>query len=73
MPKDALANDQKTWRTSNDEKAKAQDKRRADKVTRDKKYQDALDKLVLDLEENKKKAAAEGKKPGTQAILDALK
>jgi hypothetical protein len=37
------------------------------------KVPDALDKLVLDLEENKKKAAAEGKKPGTQAILDALK
>jgi hypothetical protein len=32
-----------------------------------------LDKLVTDVEENKKKAAAEGKKPGTQAILDALK
>ncbi len=60
-------------RSSSDEKAKTQEKRRSDKTTRDKKIQDALDKLVIERDEAKKKQAAEEKKPGSQAILDALK
>lgn len=57
----------------NDERIKASDKRRGDKDARDKKFQEALDKLVAQMEAEKKKATADGKKPGTQAILDALK
>ncbi len=68
-----MANDQKGMRSSSDEKAKTQEKRRSDKTTRDKKIQDALDKLVIERDEAKKKQAAEEKKPGSQAILDALK
>ncbi|ORY26571.1 hypothetical protein BCR39DRAFT_252911 [Naematelia encephala] len=70
---DALANDQKTWRSTSDERVKAQDKRRADKTTRDKKFQDSLDSLVKEREDAKKRQTADDKKPGTQAILDALK
>ncbi|KAL7422817.1 hypothetical protein Q5752_002113 [Cryptotrichosporon argae] len=70
---DGLAGDQKTWRTSYDESAKTADKRRADKAARDKKWQEALDKLVGDKDEQKKLREADAKKPGTQAILDALK
>ena len=70
---DALSADQKTWRTANDDRTKASDKRRGEKTTRDKKVQDALDKLVADRDEAKKQKAADDKKPGIQAILDALK
>jgi hypothetical protein len=69
----SLANDQKFSRTSMDERVRNQDKRRGDKTTRDKKVQDALDKLVAERDEAKKKLASEEKKPGTQAILDAFK
>ena len=44
-----------------------------DKNARDKKVQDTLDKLMTERDEAKKKQAAEERKPGTQAILDALK
>ncbi|WVF67946.1 hypothetical protein IAT40_002708 [Kwoniella sp. CBS 6097] len=70
---DALAAENKATKTMSDEKAKAQDKRRTDKTVRDKKITEALDKLVADREEAKKKQAVDDKKPGTQAILDALK
>ncbi|WVQ95510.1 hypothetical protein IAU59_002607 [Kwoniella sp. CBS 9459] len=70
---DTLAAENKASKTMSDENAKAQDKRRTDKTVRDKKITEALDKLVADREEAKKKQAAEDKKPGTQAILDALK
>ncbi|KAK8850475.1 hypothetical protein IAR55_004393 [Kwoniella newhampshirensis] len=70
---DLLANDNKTAKTLQDEGAKSQEKRRADKSVRDKKITEALEKLVADREEAKKKQSAEDKKPGTQAILDALK
>ncbi|WWC65105.1 uncharacterized protein I303_107719 [Kwoniella dejecticola CBS 10117] len=70
---DLIAADGKATKTVNDEKAKAQEKRRTDKTARDKKITEALDKIVADREEEKKKAAANDKKPGTQAILDALK
>jgi len=56
-----------------DEKAKNQDKRRGDKTTRDKKVQEALEKLVTERDEAKKRQATDDKKPGNQAILDALK
>ena len=39
----------------NKDQSTAADKRRADKVIRDKKYQETLDKLVVQKEENKKK------------------
>lgn len=52
---------------------KYQEKRRKDKSARDKRIQDALDKLVTERDEAKKKLTADEKKPGTQAILDALK
>lgn len=70
---DSLANDSKTWKTQYDDTAKGQEKRRTDKAARDKKLQDALDKLVAAQEEAKKKQVTDEKKPGTQAILDALK
>ncbi|KAK6906657.1 hypothetical protein I203_100644 [Kwoniella mangroviensis CBS 8507] len=69
---DLLATDSKATKTANDEKAKSQEKRRTDKTARDKKITEALDKLVLDREEAKKKEVVNEKKPGTQAILDAL-
>lgn len=68
-----MANDHKAWNTASDERIKTTEKRRADKDARDKKYTTALEKLVANLEAEQKKAAADGKKPGTQAILDALK
>jgi hypothetical protein len=70
---DAMANDQKKRITSDDERLKNQEKRRTDKTTRDKKFAEALDKLVLERDEAKKQKTADAKKPGTQAILDALK
>ena len=59
----------------------AAEKRRADKIVRDKKYQETLDKLVVQKEENKKKdddrskadmEKAKKEKDGTQAVLDAI-
>ncbi|RXK40622.1 hypothetical protein M231_02077 [Tremella mesenterica] len=70
---DSMANDNKTWRSLQDGKVKDKDKRRSDKTTRDKKLQEALDKLVVEANEMKKRNTADEKKPGTQAILDALK
>lgn len=70
---DALAKDQKDWRTAQDGKGKDSDKRRAEKAARDKKFQELLDALAKDSAELKKRNGAEDKKPGTQAILDALK
>lgn len=46
------------------EKSKEQEKRRGDKTVRDKKIIEALDKLVAERDEAKKKAAAGDKKPG---------
>lgn len=66
LSQDAMAADSKT-------KGTAQEKRRGDKAARDKKFQDALDGLVKDRDETKKRQAADDKKPGTQAVLDALK
>ena len=51
----------------------ASDKRRVDKTGRDKKFQEALDKMVAHGDETKKLRTADDKKPGTQAILDAMK
>lgn len=65
--------DGKTRNTSYDERVKIQEKRRADKTTRDKKFQDAFDALAKDRDEAKKRQVADDKKPGTQAVLDALK
>lgn len=65
--------DGKTRNTGYDERIKTQEKRRVDKTTRDKKFQDALDVLVKDRDETKKRLVADEKKPGTQAVLDALK
>lgn len=70
---DALANEGKANKTANDEAKKATDKRRLDKAARDKKITDALDKLVIERDEAKKQKTVDDKKPGTQAILDALK
>lgn len=65
----------------NKDQSTAADKRRADKVIRDKKYQETLDKLVVQKEENKKKdedkaksdvEKAKKEKDGTQAVLDAI-
>jgi carbamoylphosphate synthase large subunit len=68
-----MMNDQKAARTSTDERLKTTEKRRTEKAARDKKFQEALDKLILVGDETKKQKAADDKKPGTQAILDALK
>jgi hypothetical protein len=68
-----MMNEGKTRNTSQDERHKTQEKRRADKTVRDKKFQDALDILVKDRDETKKRLVADEKKPGTQAVLDALK
>ncbi|OCF45693.1 hypothetical protein I317_00596 [Kwoniella heveanensis CBS 569] len=70
---DALAAESKAAKAMSDEQSKSQEKRRTDKTARDKKITEALDKLVADREDAKKKQAADDKKPGTQAILDALK
>jgi hypothetical protein len=70
---DALAAENKTRNTSQDERYKSSDKRRAEKLTTVKKMQDALDVLVKDTDESKKRRAVDDKKPGTQAVLDALK
>lgn len=71
--KDALAAENKTRNTSQDERLRSSDKRRAEKVTTVKKMQDALDILVKDTDESKKRRTVDDKKPGTQAVLDALK
>jgi hypothetical protein len=70
---DALANEGNANKAANDEKSKAADKRRLEKAARDKKITEALDKLVVERDEAKKQKAVDDKKPGTQAILDALK
>ncbi|ORX41083.1 hypothetical protein BD324DRAFT_678476 [Kockovaella imperatae] len=70
---DALAADQKMWRTADEDRTKSSDKRRTEKNARDKKVQDALDRLVAGSDEAKKQKTADDKKPGIQAILDALK
>lgn len=71
---EAVAKDQKDRGVSGD-------KRRADKATRDKKFQDSLDKLVIQKDEGKKKEdenkkkedeKAKKEKDGTQAVLDAI-
>jgi hypothetical protein len=56
-----------------DERFKSSDKRRTEKITTVKKIQDALDVLVKDTDEAKKRRTVDEKKPGTQAVLDALK
>lgn len=68
-----MANEGKASKTVNDERTKASDKRRTEKTVRDKKITEALDKLLASSDETKKAKAADDKKPGTQAILDALK
>ena len=70
---DSLVNDQKTFRSASDERGKGQDKDRTETIARDKKVQDTLDKLIVEREELKKKQTADEKKPGSQAVLDALK
>ena len=56
-----------------DERFKSSDKRRTEKITTVKKMQDALDVLVKDTDEAKKRRTVDEKKPGTQAVLDTLK
>lgn len=68
-----MATEGKASKTANDEKIKVSDKRRTEKTARDKKITEALDKLLAGSDETKKAKAADDKKPGTQAILDALK
>jgi hypothetical protein len=68
-----LAAENKTRNTSQDERLKSSEKRRAEKLTTVKKMQDALDVLVKDTDESKKRRTVDEKKPGTQAVLDALK
>lgn len=68
-----MAAENKTRNNVVDERFKSSDKRRAEKITTVKKVQDALDVLVKNTDEAKKRRAAEEKKPGTQAVLDALK
>lgn len=62
-----MAKDQKDRSTSTD-------KRRTDKTARDKKFQDTLDKLIVQKDEGKKKEDDKTKKDkeGTQAVLDAI-
>ncbi|KAK4686714.1 hypothetical protein P7C73_g3410, partial [Tremellales sp. Uapishka_1] len=70
---DALTNDSKAWKTMHDGTAKDRDKRRTEKAARDKKWQEALDKLVVEKDLAAKQKDVDAKKPGTQAILDAFK
>ncbi len=62
-----MAKDQKDRSTTTD-------KRRTDKTVRDKKFQDTLDKLIIQRDEGKKKEDDKTKKEkeGTQAVLDAI-
>lgn len=68
-----IANENKAARTTDADRAKTTEKRRTDKAARDKKITEALDKLVLERDEAKKQKTADEKKPGPQAVLDALK
>lgn len=65
--------DDSKWKTAYADDAKAKEKRRADRGDRDKKWQDAFDKLLQEKEDDKKWREAEGKKPGSQAVIDYMK
>jgi hypothetical protein len=63
-----LAAENKTRNASTDERLKSSDKRRAEKATTVKKMQDALDVLVKDTDESKKRRTADEKKPGCSQV-----
>lgn len=76
-----IPDNQEALSKSDLDRSTAAEKRRADKVARDKKYQETLDKLVVQKDEGKKKddekakadvEKAKKEKDGTQAVLDAI-
>jgi hypothetical protein len=61
------------WKTSYSDSAKDKEKRRTEKTTKEKQWQSAFDKLLSDVESDKKWREAESKKPGADAVIDFLK
>jgi hypothetical protein len=61
------------WKTSYVDSAKDKEKRRSEKTTKEKHWQSAFDKLLAEVETDKKWREAESKKPGADAVIDFLK
>jgi hypothetical protein len=61
------------WRTTYADTAKDKEKRRTEKTTKEKHWQSAFDKLLAEVETDKKWREAESKKPGADAVIDFLK
>ncbi|TYJ54390.1 hypothetical protein B9479_004978 [Cryptococcus floricola] len=70
---DLLSSDHASSKSSEGDREQEKKRRREDKAARDEIMVNALDKLMGDREDAKKKAVTDEKKPGFQAILDALK
>ncbi|WVQ70693.1 hypothetical protein IAR50_000215 [Cryptococcus sp. DSM 104548] len=70
---DLLSSDHASSKSQEGHREEEKKKRREDKAARDEIMLKALDKLMGDREDAKKKAVADEKKPGFQALLDALK
>ncbi|GHJ85207.1 hypothetical protein NliqN6_1609 [Naganishia liquefaciens] len=61
------------WKATYADSAKDKEKRRLEKATKDKQWQSAFDKLLAQVENDKKWRETEGKKPGADAVIDFLK
>lgn len=61
------------WKMSYADSAKEKDKRRTEKATKEKQWQSAFDKLLAEVEADKKWREAESKKPGGDTVIDFLK
>ncbi|KAJ9092318.1 hypothetical protein QFC19_008752 [Naganishia cerealis] len=61
------------WKMTYADAAKDRETRRKEKITREKFWQSAFDKLLAEVETDKKWRDAQGKKPGADAVIDFLK
>ncbi|KAJ9125672.1 hypothetical protein QFC22_000634 [Naganishia vaughanmartiniae] len=61
------------WKMSYADAAKDKETRRKEKTTREKNWQNAFDKLLAEVETDKKWRDTHGKKPGADAVIDFLK
>jgi hypothetical protein len=61
------------WKMSYADATKDKETRRKEKTTREKNWQNAFDKLLAEVEFDKKWRETQGKKPGADAVIDFLK
>lgn len=61
------------WKATYADIAKDKEKRRTEKITKEKQWESAFDKLLAHVETDKKWRETEGKKPGADAVIDFLK